>query len=260
MPSLESGRGGYTLISMNLFYLIFYQPLLNVLILLYQYLPGQDFGVAIIFLTILIRILFYPLTSQTIKSQKALEDFQSKVREIQEKYKKNKEEQAKAMMEFYQKEKVNPFSGCLPLLIQLPILIALYQVFQKGLAIEEMTNLYSFVPQPTQINPFFLGILNLIQPNLVLAILAGIFQFLQTKMTIPKNSKTERKEIPMARFSQMMQKQMLYFFPFFTFLFLWRLPAAIALYWLVTTLLSIIQQYLIFKPRTKASLGTGQEI
>lgn len=232
---------------MNLFHLIFYQPLLNILILFYQYLPGKDFGAAIIFLTILIRILFYPLTAQSIKSQKSLEGFQSKIKEIQEKHKENKEEQAKAMTEFYRKEKINPFSGCLPLLIQLPIIIALYQVFQKGLIAEEMVNLYSFVSQPGQINPYFLGVLNLTQPNLFLAILAGIFQFLQTKMTFPKNSKTERKKIPMAQFSQMIQKQMLYFFPFITFLFLLRLPAAVGLYWLITTLLAIIQQYFIFK-------------
>jgi len=256
---------------MNIFHLIFYQPLLNILILFYQYLPGRDFGLAIVFLTILIKLLLYPITSQSLKSQKSLDGFQSKIREIQEKYKDSKEEQSKAMMEFYQKEKINPFSGCLPLLIQLPILIALYQVTQKGLVAEEMVNLYSFVSQPGEINPYFLGILNLTQPNLILAFLAGILQFIQTKMGAPQTSKTGktaqgeprpsgRKEIPLNKFSQMMQKQMLYLFPFITFLFLLRLPSAVGLYWLMLTLLTIVQQYLIFKPYTKRSVSMGQKI
>lgn len=232
---------------MNIFYLIFFQPLLNILILLYQYLPGHDFGLAIIFLTILIKLLLSPLTSQSLKSQKSLNGFQTKIREIQEKYKDNKEEQAKAMMEFYKKEKINPFSGCLPLLIQLPILIAFYQVSQKGLVAKEMVNLYSFVPQPGQINPYFLGILNLTHPNFVLAFLAAILQFIQTKMTMTSSPTTSKKQTSVSQFSQMFQKQTLYFFPFITFLFLLRLPAAVGLYWTILTLLTIIQQYLILK-------------
>lgn len=236
----------------NLFNLILYKPLFNVLILFYQYLPGQDFGIAIILLTILIRILFYPLGAKAIKSQKVLQDLQPKIQDIQKKYKGDREKQTRAMMELYQKEKINPFSGCLPLLIQLPILIALYQVFRRGLVSEEMINLYYFVPNPGQIDPTFFGIMNLAQPSLVLAILAGVFQFIQTKMVAPKTSKIKKGEGQMAQFSGMMQKQMLYFFPIFTVLILWRLPAAIGLYWIITALFSIIQQRLIFKKPSHA--------
>ncbi len=236
----------------NLFNLILYKPLFNILILLYQYLPGQDFGIAIILLTILIRVLFYPLGAKAIKSQKILQELQPKTREIQKKYKDDKEKQTRAIMELYQKEKINPFSGCLPLLIQLPILFALYQVFRRGLVPEEMINLYHFVPNPGQIDPTFFGIINLAQPLLILAILAGIFQFIQTKMITPKTSKVQKEEGQMAQFSGMMQKQTLYFFPIFTVLILWRLPAAIGLYWIITALFSIIQQYLIFKKPSHA--------
>jgi len=231
----------------NLFNLILYKPLFNILILLYQYLPGQDFGIAVILLTILIKVLFYPLGIKAIKSQKVLQGLQPKIQEIQKKYKGDKEKQTRAMMELYQKEKINPFSGCLPLLIQLPILIALYQVFRKGLVPEEMVNLYYFVPNPGQINPSFLGVINLSQPLLILAVLAGIFQFIQTKMGTPKTSRVEKKKGQMAQFSVMMQKQTLYFFPIFTFFILLRLPSAIGLYWIVTTLFSIGQQYFIFR-------------
>ena len=228
------------------FNLILYQPLLNTLVLLYQYLPGHDFGIAVIILTILIRIVLYPLMVQSIRSQKVLSELQPKIQEIQQKYKTDKEKQAKETMALYQKEKINPFGGCLPLLIQLPILIALYQVFWRGLRPEEMTNLYSFVPPPGIIDPTFLGIVNLGQASLVLAILAGVTQFFQTKMITPKTPKIKQKE-GMAQFSGMMQKQMLYFFPIFTVLILLKLPAAIALYWIVTALFSILQQHLIFK-------------
>lgn len=228
----------------KIFNLIFYQPLLNILILFYQYLPGQDFGLAIILLTILIRILFYPLTTKAIKSQKTLEDFQKKFQEIQKEYKDDKERQTREMMALYQKEKINPFSGLLPLIIQLPILLALYQVFRKGLQVGEMANVYSFFPRPSQIDPYFFGILDLTRPYLIFAILAGISQFFQTKMITPKTGRTKTQ---LTQFSEMIQKQTLYFFPIFTILILWRLPAAISLYWLTTTLFSIIQQYLIFK-------------
>lgn len=232
----------------NAFNVILYQPLFNALVLLYEYLPGHDFGVAVIALTVIIRLLFYPLMVQAIKSQKSLSELQPKIQEIQSKYKNDKEKQARATMELYQKEKINPFGGCLPLLLQLPILLALYRVFWQGLQPEAMDMLYSFVPHPGVIDPTFLGIINLGEASLVLAVLAGITQFFQTKMITPKTSKSKKGEEKMiTQFSGMMQKQMLYFFPIFTVFILWKLPAAIGLYWIITALFSILQQYLIFK-------------
>jgi len=231
------------------FHTLLYQPLFNALIFLYQFLPGKDFGVAVIVLTIIIRIILYPLMLKSIKSQKALAELQPQIQEIQQKYKNDKEKQGKEMMALYQKEKINPLGGCLPFLLQLPILFALYRVFWKGLEPESMSSLYSFIPSPEAINPTFLGIINLAEPSLVLAVLAGILQFFQTKMLTPKNKKTPVKGDQMAQFSNMMQKQMLYFFPLFTVFILWKLPAAIGVYWTITALFSIFQQYLIMKPQ-----------
>ncbi len=233
----------------NAFNVILYQPLFNALVLLYEYLPGHDFGVAVIALTVIVRLLFYPLMVQAIKSQKSLSELQPKIQEIQSKYKNDKEKQARATMELYQKEKINPFGGCLPLLLQLPILLALYRVFWQGLQPGAMDMLYSFVPHPGAIDSTFLGIINLGEASLVLAVLAGITQFFQTKMITPKTPKAKKGEGQMAQFSGMMQKQMLYFFPIFTVFILWKLPAAIGLYWIITALFSILQQYLIFKPK-----------
>ncbi len=234
----------------NFFNLVLYQPLFNALVLIYQFLPGKDFGIAIIILTLIIRIFLYPLMKKSIKSQKMISDLQPKIREVQEKYKNDKEKQAKEMMALYQKEKVNPFGGCLPLLIQLPIMIALYRVFWRGMDPETMVYLYSFVPNPGDINALFLGIINLAQPFILLAILAAILQFFQTKMIMAKNIKVKKKpssENQMAQFTDIMQKQMLYFFPFFTLIILLKLPSAIALYWMTTALFSIFQQYLVIK-------------
>jgi len=242
----------------NAYNLILYQPLFNILVLLYKYLPGHDFGIAVIVLTAVIRLALYPLMAQSIKSQKILSELQPKIQEIQQKHKTEKEKQAQEIFELYKKEKINPFGSFLPLLIQLPVLIALYQVFWKGLLPESMVKLYSFISSPGLINPTFLGIINLGQGSLILAILAGVCQFFQTKMMTPKLKNTKSQD-QMGQFSNMLQKQMLYFFPIFTVFILWKFPAAIALYWIVTSLFSIGQQYLIFKPRTETSLGTGQE-
>jgi len=226
-----------------IFNTILYQPLLNALILLYSYLPGHDFGIAILALTCIIRILLFPSTLKSIKAQRALQAIQPKIKEIQDKYKGSKDQQAKAMMELYKEEKISPLSGCLPMLLQLPILIALFLVFRDlagNLGSIDKSLFYSFVPYSGEINIMFLGRLNLTEPSSILAFLAGISQFFQMKMINPQKSSSGKK----SDFSQVMQKQMLYMFPLFTVLILWKLPSAIGIYWLTTSLFSVGQQYL----------------
>ena len=230
---------------------ILYRPLFNVLVLLYQYIPGRDFGLAVIVLTILIKLIFYPLGAKAIRSQKDLSKIQPEIKEIQKKYKDNKEEQTREIMALYKKAKINPFSGCLPILIQLPVLIALYRVFWHGLQPEQMAFLYSFTPNPGAIDPSFLGIINLSQPNAIIAFLAGIFQFFQIKMVSSSKKSGKGKD---DSFSGQMQKQMQYFMPVFMVIILFRLPSAIGVYWVVTTIFTILQQYVILKKR-----GIGEE-
>jgi len=233
----------------EIFNKVLFQPLFNALILLYNFLPGNDFGIAVIALTILIRLALYPLMAQSLKSQKVFSQLQPKIKEIQEKFKDNKSKQAEEMVNLYKEAKMNPLSGFLPLLIQLPLLIALYQVFWKGLQPEAMNNLYAFIPNMGQIDPSFLGLINLSQASMFLAILAGTFQFIQTKTMNPKSKKKGKT----SQMADMMQKQMLYFLPFFTVVILLRLPAAIALYWIVTSLFSIGQQRSINKNYVESS-------
>jgi YidC/Oxa1 family membrane protein insertase len=220
--------------------------------LLYDYIPGRDFGVAIIFLTLIIRIILYPLSVKAVRSQKNLQKLQPKIQEIQKKYKDDKEKQAKETLNLYKTEKINPFSGLLLAIIQLPILIALYRVFWSGLNPKELSGLYGFVLNPGHINALFLHVIDLSKPNLVFAILAGITQYFQTKMLIPPkdNSKSQSKETD---FSQVMQKQMTYFFPAFTVIILIGLPSALGLYWTISGLFSIIQQYFIFRKKSETA-------
>jgi len=229
------------------FYTILYQPLFNLLVFLYNSIPGHDFGIAIILLTIIIRFALYPTSVKAVNSQKALQRLQPQIQEIQKKYKEDKEKQAKETLALYKKEKINPFSGLLLALIQLPILIALYQVFWEGLNPQKLVTLYSFVANPGQISGLFLNIIDLSKPNLLFAILAGITQYFQTKMLLPKSIGKIGGQDKAGDFAQMMQKQMVYFFPVFTVIILMSLPSALGLYWTVSGIFSIIQQYLILK-------------
>lgn len=233
---------------LTLYHEFLFRPLLNALIAIYNNLPVADMGLAIIVLTVAVRFLLYPLSKKAIRSQLELKKLQPQIAELQKKHA-NKQEQAKAMMALYQEHKINPFSGCLPILIQLPILIALYQVFLKGFDPKNFNGLYSFVSHPTSINALFLGVTNLSESSLVLAILAGASQFFQTKMIISAKPAGGERD-----FSSMMNQQMLYVMPVLTVFIAMSLPAALALYWFVTNVFSIAQQYLFAKHINKSTI------
>jgi YidC/Oxa1 family membrane protein insertase len=232
----------------TIFDFVLYQPLFNGLIIIYDYFPVHDFGLAIIILTLIIRLILYPLSAKATKSQKALNGLQSKIQEIQKKYKDDKEKQAIETLALYKTEKINPFSGLFLALIQLPILIALYRVFWLGLKPEELNRLYDFVLNPVSINASFLGMMDLSKPNFIFAVLAGICQFFQTKMLTPKKDSSQGKT---NEFAQAMQNQMLYFFPVFTVIILMSLPSAIGLYWIASGVFTIVQQYFTLKNNPK---------
>jgi YidC/Oxa1 family membrane protein insertase len=208
-------------------------------------MPWHDFGLAIILLTLVIRFILYPLSVKAVKSQKALQKIQPMLSEVQKKYKDDKEKQAKEILDIYKREKINPFSGLLLAFIQIPILIALYRVFWDGINPKQITGLYSFVANPGTINSLFLGFINLSKPNLIFAILAALAQYFQSKMLMPKLAPKAKSDGP--DMASIMQKQMTYFLPAFTFIILIGLPSALGLYWTISGLFSIIQQYLTFK-------------
>lgn len=230
-----------------MFQTFFYQPIFNLLIWLYNIIPGHDLGLAIIALTVIIKLALLPLSKQSIKSQKALQELQPKIDEIKKKYADKKEEQAKAMMELYKQEKVNPFSSCLPLLVQLPFLWAVFRVFRNGLNGGSLDLVYSFISRPETLKLTSFGFLDLSQSNMVLAVLAGLAQFWQAKMMSTKRPEIKSEGSKDENMMAIMNKQMLYFMPVLTVVICMRFPSGLALYWLTTTILTALQQLYIFK-------------
>jgi YidC/Oxa1 family membrane protein insertase len=225
-----------------LFNEIFYRPLFNGLIFLYNIIPIHDIGISIIVLTIVIRLILWPLTTKSIKNQKTLTQIQPKIEEIRRKFKSNREVQAKALMELYSEHKINPLAGFLPILIQIPIIIALWRVFLSSINFNA-SFLYSFIKAPDSIQAVFLGLIDLSQKSVVLVIAAGILQYFQAKMIMPPAKATEGKPAGNPDFSRVMSKQMLYLAPVLSVVIFWSLPAALSLYWVVFNILLILQQY-----------------
>jgi YidC/Oxa1 family membrane protein insertase len=225
----------------SFFYTTIYQPLFNLMVFIYNTIPYADLGVAVILLTVLIKIALFPLGIKATKSQKEMNDIQPEIKKIQKKYKDDKEKQAKKILEIYKEKKVNPFSGIFVLLIQLPILISLFQIFRKGVGEEEMSQLYSFVSNPGVIDTTFLNIVDISSPNSFLAILAAGGQYYQMKIS----TQSAKKKGEQSDTAKMIQTQMLYFLPVFTFIILLTIPSAVGLYWIVTAIFSILQFHLV---------------
>ncbi len=227
---------------------IIYRPIFNLLVLINNLVPGQDFGLAIIVLTVFIRLVFMPFSIKALRSQKLMNQLQPKIREIQEKYKNDRAAQAQATMALYKEHQVSPLSGCLPLLIQLPILFALYRAFVNGLQPESLSLLYGFINNPGAIKSISFGFLDLSKSAPWLAIFSGLFQFIHSKLTVAHtpSSPSAAKGGQALDFSAM-NKQMLYFFPILIIIIGWKLPAGLVLYWAVSTIFSIGEQYYIHK-------------
>ncbi len=223
--------------------LILYKPLFNALIFLVWLMPYHNVGLAIIILTVIIRLILLPSSMKATRQQKRMRDLQPEISALQEKFKGDKQKQSQELMAFYKKNDVNPLGACLPLLIQLPILLVLYYVFINGLNTSRFDLLYQFTPRPEYINTWFLG-LDLGKPDkFILPVIAGILQYFQSRQLTPPSSNTNGKG---AEMQVMISKQMMYLMPVFTVLIAGRLPAALPLYWAVTTLFAVVQQWWVF--------------
>lgn len=248
----------------EIFHIFVYNPLYNALIFLYNTIAFEDFGWAIVFVTILLKFALLPLSKKQIESQRQLQELQPKIKALQEKHKSDKEKQAKVLMEFYKEHKVNPFGGCLPLIVQMVFLLAMYNIFlsisEQNFSVDAAV-LYSFVTNPGQVHTSFLGILDLSVPSLWLAAVTAAFQYWQTKMLMQSvkekekmQPKKEKKEEDAPDFSQMMMKQMLIIGPVLTLVIGAKFPAGLILYWLVSTIFMIVQQkYLLVKEENIAA-------
>lgn len=217
----------------------FYQPLFNGLILLYLTLPRQDLGFAIVIFVILVRLVLLPVSVHGVRTQKRLAELQPRIKELQAKHKEDKEALSRDLMALYKTHKVNPFSGCFPLILQGFFLFALYRIFFNGFGQDSFSVLYSFVQNPGLINPISFGFLDLSQSNKVLAVLAGASQYAQA-LVMPQPPAGASRSGP--DFQKILASQTKYFFPFLIAVISWPLPAALPLYWTILNVFGIVQQ------------------
>lgn len=218
----------------SLFTSLVYQPILNLTVLLYSTLGFHDLGVAIIAMTVVVRAALLPLSIKTAKSQKAMAELAPHIEKLKETHKGNTTAQSEAVMALYKEKGVNPLAGCLPLLIQLPILIGVYRVFLNIFKPDTLNLLYSFVPHPGVINHMMFGVLDISAKNPILAVLAGVTQFFQARTAMASQSSTPQ--------AAAIGQQMIYMLPVMIIVISWNLPAGLALYWVTTSLWSIGEQ------------------
>ena len=224
---------------------IFYRPILNILVFFYNTVAVHDFGVAIILVTLLIRLVLYPFFHSGTKNQMMMQRLQPKIKKLQETHKADKVKQSEALMALYKEHGVNPFSGILLLLIQLPVMLALYWVVRSGLGTGQLEGLYSFIAQPPSINPIFLGLVDLTKFSFIFVGLAAIAQYFQGRLAVYRNPDPSVQLSP----AEKMAQNMTFVGPVFTILifYSYHMPTAIVLYWLVTSLFSIVQQVIVNK-------------
>jgi YidC/Oxa1 family membrane protein insertase len=219
----------------------------NLLMYFVAILPGHQVAWSIIIVTIVIRLLLLSSSIKASKSTLEMQKLQPLLNEIRTKYKKDQVKQSQETMKLFKEHKVSPYGSCLPTIVQLVVLIIFYRVIMIGFNLDHLNLIYSFIPKASEINLFFLGI-NVSKPDLwILPILAGVLQFVQTKM-IPQPPMAKGSNDPMT----MMNKQMIYFFPFITIFIARSLPAGLAIYWVVTSVVMILQQWYI---NSKFGLG-----
>lgn len=225
------------------------RPLFNILFSLYAIIPGHDFGLAIIVLTLLVRILLWPLVSRQLHSQKVMQQLQPEVARVRKEAKGDRQKETAMLMELYKEKGTSPFAPILPMLIQLPLLIAFYAGLRDSIKPEKIGQLaYPFVQHLGPVahiihnhgafNPSLFGLVNLTKPSLVLAVIAGLAQFYQTWQLRPQTMAAAGEQ------GQLMSGMTLAF-PLITVVIGLRLPSALALYWIATSVVAAFQQYWI---------------
>ncbi len=248
----------------SFFHTVIYEPLYNGLVFLISVMPGHNIGLAVIAITIIVRLFLYPSSKKAILSQIKMKELQPELEQISKKYKENKEERARKTIELYRDKKVSMFAPILPLLFQLPIILALYYIFARsGLPAVNGDILYSFVTAPGFTSTAFFGLFDITEKNWPIAIIAGVTQFIQAsvylKLTDGKNPPSlDKGEKPSFQqdFQKSMNFQMKYVFPVFVAFFAHSLTAAIALYWTTSNIFSIFQEIITRKADTNAILNT----
>lgn len=226
-----------------LYHTFFFDPLYNALVLLFQVAPWADAGMIIILLTVLVRLLLYPLSKKAVMTQVRMAEIAPELEAIKEKYKDRSEEQARRTLALYRDKGVNPFSGIFVVLIQLPIIFALYQIFLHFPEVRADI-LYSFVNAPRSVDSTLLGLIDLSGKSLLLALLAAVSTYVQFQV-MSRFQAAPKGDSFSDNLTRSMQTQMKYVFPIVVFFIAYKISGVIALYWLTTNLFSIAQEIFV---------------
>lgn len=235
--------------------IIFYKPLYNALFFVIDILPNNSLFLAVIILTIIVRLLISPLSYKAIKTQLKTKQLQPMLKDI--KKIEDKQDQARATLALYKKHGVNPFSSFLLILVQLPIILALYWVFKDGGLEIDPSLLYSFVQEPDLIVKTSFG-LDLSQKSILLAFLTGFTQYiyLATASTMKQDAHTE-DHTEQEKMMMMVQQSMKYIMPVMITVFAYVIGGAVALYWITSNIFMIIQEQYLQKKIAKENLATA---
>ncbi len=231
-----------------IFNTFFYNPIYNGLVYLIDILPNGDAGIAVVLITIAVSLILFSVSKKAIKTQIRMKEMEPEMRAIRENTK-DKQEQALKMMVLYKKYEMNPFSMIFLVILQIPVLFALYFVFLKGgLPDIHPELLYSFVSVPETVSMNMLGILDISQKSLILAILAGVTQFIQARIATPKNPPKSDNPSFKDDFQRSLNVQMKYVFPVIIGFISAGFPAALPLYWTTRNIFMTVQE--IYVKRT----------
>lgn len=251
----------------TIWHTLFFDPVYNSLVFFVDVVPGGDVGIAIIFTTLLVKLILLPLSLKAARTQFVMREIEPKLKAVKEKFKDKREEQARAMMDLYKEAGINPFSSILLLFIQIPIIIALYLSVIRGggIPLPEINTalLYSFVPEPGVVTMHFFGFIDIAARSLPLALLAGATQFVHTHLALPKQEPRDPNAEPNFKedFARSMQLQMRYVMPLLILIVAYTFSGAVGLYFTVSNLTAIAQEYYVrhkgLKPATSTNTPTS---
>ncbi|MBU6388782.1 membrane protein insertase YidC [Patescibacteria group bacterium] len=224
------------------FHVVFYNPIYNALVAFIALTPGGDVGVAVILLTLLIRLILLPFSLSAARTQRAMKILEPKIKELKEKHKGDKEKEALETLALYREAEVNPFASILTVFIQIPVLLALYGVFRyEPFLTLDAARLYTLTPLPHAVSLRFLGVISVTGKSLVLAVLAGLTQFLQAHLALSGTMKPSSGSAQ-GDFQKVVGMQLKYVFPFLIAAISYTTSGAIALYFIATNLAGSLQE------------------
>lgn len=230
---------------------IFY-PLYNAFVLLIDALPYLDAGMIVVVFTIIIKLLLFPLAKKSVRTQALMRKVNPEIEEVKEKYKNDKQKQTLETLAIYKKYKLNPFASIILLLIQLPILIALYRIFVlAGFSHIDSAILYPFVPTPNPVGTLFLGFFDVTQKSYIFAFLAALSQYFQAKLLMPAKEKKDGQRSMGDDFARNMGWQMKYVMPVIVLFIAYSTTAVVAIYWTVSNLFMIGQELYVRRQMEK---------